>query len=127
MSYSELLRNPKWQRKRLEIFQRDNFTCQKCNDTESNLQVHHHYYNFSFKPWEYPNEALITYCELCHFKVEFYKWAEHYGTLNLIYQGFLINDIEDVKSLVFAKIESNRNKESVIRYAEQIKILMSNA
>jgi hypothetical protein len=127
MSYLQLLRNPKWQRKRLEIFQRDNWNCQRCGDSNSNLQVHHRYYNLSFKPWEYPNDALITYCELCHYKVEFYKWIDTYGGSNLIYQGFLINDVNDIKALVTVKIEEDNNKESVVSYAEQIKILMSNA
>jgi 5-methylcytosine-specific restriction endonuclease McrA len=32
-TYSELLKSPKWQKKRLEIMSRDKFTCKKCGDT----------------------------------------------------------------------------------------------
>ena len=32
MNYSEQLKSPKWQKKRLEIMQRDKFTCQLCGD-----------------------------------------------------------------------------------------------
>lgn len=32
------------------------------------LNVHHKYYMQGLKPWEYPNDALITLCEDCHKK-----------------------------------------------------------
>lgn len=40
--YLEKLKDPRWQKRRLEIFQRDEFTCQVCFDTESTLHVHQH-------------------------------------------------------------------------------------
>ena len=46
MAYSEKLKNPKWQKKRLEILNRDNFTCIKCGDKETTLQIHHFKYYF---------------------------------------------------------------------------------
>lgn len=66
MNYSEQLKSPLWQKKRLEIMQRDNFTCQDCGDTESQLQVHHKSYTFGNNVWEYDNDNLITLCETCH-------------------------------------------------------------
>lgn len=66
MNYSEQLKSPMWQKKRLEILNRDNFTCQDCGDTESQLQVHHKSYIFGNKVWEYDNDNLITLCETCH-------------------------------------------------------------
>lgn len=66
MKYEELLKDPRWQRKRLEIMQRDNFTCQKCGCNDKPLNVHHLYYNKNKKPWEYDNSSLITLCEDCH-------------------------------------------------------------
>lgn len=66
-SYFELLKDPRWQRKRLEIMERDNFTCQECEDTEATLNVHHKAYAFKkMAPWEYPDDWLITLCEGCH-------------------------------------------------------------
>jgi len=62
--YSEKLKDPRWQKKRLEILQRDEFTCQQCSDTETTLHVHHIAY--SGEPWNAPNKLLITYCEDCH-------------------------------------------------------------
>jgi len=66
LSYKDQLRKPEWQKKRLEIMQRDNFTCQICLDTQETLQVHHKSYDNDKKAWEYGNDRLITLCETCH-------------------------------------------------------------
>lgn len=65
-SYVDLLKDPRWQRKRLEILQRDDFTCLGCADTTTTLHVHHRRYVRGRKPWEYDNEDLQTLCETCH-------------------------------------------------------------
>lgn len=75
-TYSELLRHPKWQMKRLEILNRDNATCRLCGDTETELHIHHKQYIKGNKPWEYENESLITYCKVCHKVVEYCKTAQ---------------------------------------------------
>jgi len=62
--YSDKLKNPKWQKRRLEILNRDNFTCQMCADAETELQIHHKRY--SGEPHEAPDEDLITLCKHCH-------------------------------------------------------------
>jgi len=64
--YSKLLLNPKWQKKRLEILERDEFTCQICFNTENTLHVHHCYYSKGRKPWEYEDSSLKTLCADCH-------------------------------------------------------------
>lgn len=66
MTYSEQLKHPRWQRKRLEIFERDDFTCISCGCKESQLQVHHGVYLKGLKAWEYENKYLHTLCENCH-------------------------------------------------------------
>ena len=68
-NYSELLKDPRWQKKRLEIMQRDNFTCQFCFSATKTLHVHHLAYEGSH-PWETPNDKLVTVCERCHEEVE---------------------------------------------------------
>lgn len=69
-TYGEKLRHPLWQKKRLEIFDRDNWTCVSCNRnclrTGITAHVHHIKYLPQFEPWEYDNSFLATYCELCH-------------------------------------------------------------
>jgi hypothetical protein len=64
MSYSDKLRDPRWQKKRLEIFQRDNFTCLACRSKDDTLCVHH--LKYVNEPWDCPNEFLETLCESCH-------------------------------------------------------------
>lgn len=65
-SYYEKLRDPRWQKKRLEIMERDGFTCRDCGSATNTLNVHHAYYEKGFDPWEYPDGSLKTLCELCH-------------------------------------------------------------
>ena len=69
MKYSQKLKDPRWQRKRLEIFNRDNFTCQRCGNSNDMLAVHHISYNKN--PWESTNENLITLCSACHEEIHF--------------------------------------------------------
>ena len=71
MTYSDKLKDPRWQKKRLEILNRDNFTCTLCLDKESTLNIHH--LKYTGNPWDTPNECLITLCEDCHSFIEFYK------------------------------------------------------
>lgn len=70
MSYAEQLKKPQWQKKRLEILERDEWTCQTCGDTEATLTVHHKSYCFEHGKfvdiWDYNGEDLITLCEVCH-------------------------------------------------------------
>lgn len=66
MTYREQLLHPNWQRKRLEIMQRDDFACKCCYDEETTLHVHHKQYVKGRMAWDYPNEELVTLCESCH-------------------------------------------------------------
>ena len=72
-TYSEKLRDPKWQKKRLEVLQRDEFCCQLCLDTTTELQVHHLSYEKNKEPWEYDNSNFETYCKHCHYITELLK------------------------------------------------------
>lgn len=79
LSYAEMLKDPRWQKRKTEILSRDKFTCQLCGDTENTLHVHHKYYLENHKPWEYSDSALITLCEDCH------SWIHDNG--NKIYEA----------------------------------------
>jgi len=68
MTYSKDLKNGQWQKKRLEILQRDNFKCLCCK-SQDNLVVHHLYYKYGLKPWQYKNDSLVTLCGVCHTKL----------------------------------------------------------
>ena len=63
IKYSEKLRDPRWQKKRLEIFERDNWHCRFCGNQHDTLHIHHCGYLPNKDPWDYPSELLITLCE----------------------------------------------------------------
>lgn len=65
MTYSEKLRDPRWQRKRLEVMGRDEFKCRDCGRNDSELHVHHCLYERG-EPWETANKFLLTLCKDCH-------------------------------------------------------------
>ena len=64
--YAKERLSPLWQKKRLQIMERDAFACIECEEKEKTLNVHHSYYITGRKPWEYPNWSLVTLCEDCH-------------------------------------------------------------
>lgn len=64
--YAAKLRDPRWQKMRLEIMNRDQFMCQICLETTKTLNVHHTKYVSGKKPWEYDPVSLVTLCEDCH-------------------------------------------------------------
>jgi 5-methylcytosine-specific restriction endonuclease McrA len=73
-TYKEMLRDPRWQKKRLQIMERDGFACRKCSATTKTLNVHHGlYYGYGQPPWEYPAATLFTLCEDCHVEEEAHK------------------------------------------------------
>ena len=66
-SYSEKLLDPRWQRMRLRVFERDNWTCRNCGKKEKTLNAHHvHYHPLAEGPWDYESETIITLCSDCH-------------------------------------------------------------
>jgi len=66
MTYYEMLKHPKWQKKRLEVLELNRFRCENCGNAEDQLNIHHGYYDNSLKLWEYDNDTLYCYCETCH-------------------------------------------------------------
>ena len=64
--YSDLLKDPRWQKKRLEILERDQWQCVACWDNKTTLNVHHIDYVKRKKPWEYEDDELVTLCDDCH-------------------------------------------------------------
>lgn len=64
--YLELLKDPRWQRKRLEKLQSANWRCENCFDGTKCLNVHHLEYKRGAMPWEYELRELQVLCEKCH-------------------------------------------------------------
>jgi hypothetical protein len=76
IDYRASFKDPRWQKRRLQILERDQWKCQKCGNTEEMLVVHHKWYGnardqesgeFRWRyPWEYEDQDLITLCDSCH-------------------------------------------------------------
>lgn len=73
-TYTDHYKDSRWQQKRLEIMERDKWTCRSCGAKGEGvtLNVHHAYYEKGKKPWEYDNYMLVTWCEDCH--EERHRW-----------------------------------------------------
>ena len=61
---SDDYKDPRWQKLRLKIMERDGFACVACLDATSTLHVHHMKYHKYL--WTTPAEWLQTLCESCH-------------------------------------------------------------
>ena len=70
MEYSRKLQNPKWQKKSLEILQRDQFKCIHCGCDNKELHVHHRWYQFGKDIWDYHDTCFETLCFECHEYIE---------------------------------------------------------
>lgn len=98
-TYAEKLKDPRWQKKRLKILDRDHFTCQACRDETNTLHVHHLQY-FKGEPWEVDDIYLVTLCESCH------EEEERLKSIDLIGEAFSrygLTRIEIRRLLEFSK------------------------
>jgi len=95
-NYATKLKDPRWQKKRLEILVRDKWTCQLCGDTESTLMVHHRRYIPGCDPWDCPNEFLITLCEECHTNESDLRAEEEKALLDIMREKFWASDVNDL-------------------------------
>lgn len=126
--YYELLSDPRWQHKKTDILQRDNFTCQHCGRKDRTLHVHHLLYDKDAKPWEYDNKNLITLCDVCHENdteesresyalfLETKRKFEEFGFSHCIFNSIL----EDLSNYIEDSIENGeKNKRIVESFLEQ--------
>lgn len=66
MTYTEQLKHPNWQRKRLEVLGEADFQCENCLAADQTLHVHHRRYIKGRMAWEYENQELQVLCHKCH-------------------------------------------------------------
>lgn len=74
-----------WAEKSQRVKERDNFTCQRCRETDTILHAHHikKWRKFDFTEQGEEGEAhkmsnLVTVCPPCHFKIENKNKEEQY-------------------------------------------------
>lgn len=68
-TYAEKLKDPRWQKKRLQILTRDKWRCRLCGDHKTTLHIHHKRYIDGKDPWDYIKSDLVTVCEHCHLEL----------------------------------------------------------
>lgn len=90
-NYSELLKDPRWQKKRLKIMERDDWMCKGCGSKTETLHVHHLNYIWGGKPWEAEDDDLVTLCEDCH-KME--EGLKEYHLINEVAKSAKIPNIK---------------------------------
>jgi hypothetical protein len=66
LTYSEQLKHPMWQRKRLDRLNAAEFKCQVCSGDDRTLHVHHKQYIKGRLAWEYDDDNFAVLCEVCH-------------------------------------------------------------
>lgn len=66
MNYLEKLRDPRWQKRRLETLSRFRWQCQGCGGHEQTLHIDHLVYRSGASPWDYDDDELTVFCATCH-------------------------------------------------------------
>lgn len=68
VTYSEKLKDTRWQKKRLEVFEEARWRCEEClkHFPKEGLQVHHITYLTGVEPWNHPLDILMCLCAECH-------------------------------------------------------------
>lgn len=112
-SYYELLKDPRWQRKRLELFKSNGWRCERCGSEEDSLHAHHGSYLKGFKPWEYPNKMYHCLCDNCH---EFA--TSEMDHLNRLIGQFQIDNLEDLIFIALALLHKDNitRSEAALRF-----------
>ena len=113
-TYFEKLKDPKWQKMRLKVLERDEWKCQICDNDQNTLAVHHRYYEKGKEPWDYPMEALITLCEECHTSERENRPACEELLLDCLRRKFMSLDIHDI-ALGFHGLELATSSDSFSR------------
>ena len=94
--YLEKLKDPRWQKIRLEVFERDAWTCQRCYDTETTLNIHHRYYKDNTEPWDYPLESLVSLCENCHSEEREVRQSYERDMLHALREKFFAEEVSEL-------------------------------
>lgn len=72
VDYTDYLKSPQWEEKRLLVLKRDKYLCQCCLDAYA-TQVHHKSYEFVDLKGSEPAFDLVAICKPCHDKIELMK------------------------------------------------------
>lgn len=132
MTYAEKLKDPRWQKRRLELLEAAKWQCEDCRSKTNTLHVHHGCYIRATDPWDYPDDVMHVLCESCHDMTQ--GWLENLhvqiGRLNtnqIVVLGGLVECLGNEEGMIDAKTHMNilvilttvvRTALSVARYPE---------
>jgi hypothetical protein len=119
LTYWQQLKHPKWQRRRLEILQRDDFMCAACLATEKTLHVHHKRYVKGRMLWEYPDDELVALCDDCH-AVEHERINEFLGVVAASWDS--LTSLTDLVRGFSAPLIDSESADKFFRTASQMQI-----
>lgn len=111
-SYYEQLKDPRWQKKRLEIMNRANFKCEECENSENMLSVHHGYYDNSLMLWEYDNDTLHCLCPECHEMAHAFRSS--------IYENIAKLSVIELEHLMVTLNDNSENREIIEKVIKEI-------
>ncbi len=111
MTYAEKLKDPRWQKKRLQVFERDDWKCQVCHSKKATLHCHHLKYTKHKAPWEYPLKNFIALCYKCH------KFIS--STLNPGF-SFEVNEDAKLRKYILSAFQENIKARGLSKGAEKI-------
>lgn len=114
-TYAEKLLDPRWQKRKGEILLRDNHKCRSCGATHITLHAHHIFYVEDTDPWDYSDDALITYCEVCHN-------TEH--LIGNTLQGYLLELIKDNPLMIHMVAQMCVLTEKVPEFSEKLRVFL---
>lgn len=120
--YQKELNTKQWQDKSHRIKIRDNLKCQAfdCKTPNAILQVHHLDYFNHTKPWQYPDDLLITLCAVCHEKENHRYIFEQNLFTALKMKGFLYCDLVAFTALVHTDKKFLNSLLTVIRNKKNV-------
>jgi hypothetical protein len=113
--YAEKLKDPRWQKMRLAILSRDEWTCQRCGNKDETLHVHHKWYERGCAPWEYPLESLITFCCTCHESETSLRKDIDDLIIRVLRQHFIFDELLEIMS-TFAQLKPFKNSDKFASY-----------
>jgi hypothetical protein len=109
MSYAEKLKDPRWQKKRLKILERDGWSCRHCGKSIHQLHVHHLVYGKNCDPWDYHDSILVSLCGDCH---------EHFEKLRESVLAWLGMDLHKLNIVLIRLHKCGLERADIIRRLE---------
>jgi len=105
--YAEKLKDPRWQKKRLEVLERAGWECEWCGNGKLTLHVHH--LRYAAEPWEAKDEDLECLCAYCHkFREEFnlvFPALKHWQTKTVFAFLDYMNCVKDMNDEDYARVD----------------------